>query len=50
MTLVRWKDALDAFKIVVESKTASSGMKALAFEGQGDIFARNETGVWVAHS
>ena len=42
MTLARWKDALDTFKIVVESKTAPPGMKALAFEGQGEIFARND--------
>jgi tetratricopeptide (TPR) repeat protein len=42
MTLAKWKEALEAFKTVVESKTAPPGMKALALEGQGEILARND--------
>ena len=42
MTLAKWKEALDTFKTVVQSKTASPGMKALAFEGQGEVLALND--------
>jgi tetratricopeptide (TPR) repeat protein len=39
--LSKWEDALNAFKLVLESKTAAPKMKALAFEGLGEVFARN---------
>jgi tetratricopeptide (TPR) repeat protein len=41
ISLSKWKEALDTFKIVLDSKTAPVGMKALALESQGEVFARN---------
>jgi tetratricopeptide (TPR) repeat protein len=41
ISLSKWKEALDTFKIVLDSKTAPAGMKALALESQGEVFARN---------
>jgi tetratricopeptide (TPR) repeat protein len=41
ISLSKWKEALDTFKLVLDSKTAPVGMKALALEGQGEVFARN---------
>jgi Flp pilus assembly protein TadD len=38
--LERWKDALDTLKPVIDSKTAPAGMKAFAFETQGEVLAR----------
>jgi tetratricopeptide (TPR) repeat protein len=42
VALERWKDALDALKPVIESKTASNAMKALAFEARGEVLVRND--------
>jgi tetratricopeptide (TPR) repeat protein len=41
ISLSKWKEALDTFKIVLDSKTAPVAMKALALESQGEVFARN---------
>jgi tetratricopeptide (TPR) repeat protein len=39
--LSKWEEAAAAFKLVLDSKTAPAKMKALAFEGLGEILARN---------
>ena len=41
ISLSKWQEALDTFKLVLDSKTAPAGMKALAFESQGEVLARN---------
>ncbi len=41
IALARWKDALEALKTVTDNKTAPPPLKALAFESQGEVFARN---------
>jgi tetratricopeptide (TPR) repeat protein len=41
VALERWKEALDILKPIIESKTAPPGVKAMAFEAQGEVLARN---------
>ncbi len=40
LALSKWEEALAAFKLVAESKTAPPKIKALAFEGMGETFVR----------
>ncbi len=41
MALAKWKEALEAFKLVIESKTAPAAMRAIAFESQSEVLAIN---------
>lgn len=41
LLMARWKDAADTFKIVINNQAAPPALKALAFDGQGEVLARN---------